>query len=318
MGGILVVGSINMDVVIRVKHHPVPGETVRGFETAYHPGGKGANQAVAASRAGSFVRVFGAVGNDSFGETLQSALLNDDIDTQFVRMIDKPSGVALITVSEDGENTIIVAGGANEQLREQDLMDADGNGLWDGIDTLLVQNEISPDVTRLAMRRAHELGIHVVFNASPVAGITVDWIKHVDTLVVNETEAQTLADQPVMTVDEAKQAISRLLHTGPKSVIVTLGAQGAVFGSWKTDDDGEIGQGIHVVSQSAFDVPVVDTTAAGDTFVGALAAVRSACSDTSKALRFAAAASGLAVTKMGAQSSIPTRRDVEMFLAERK
>lgn len=312
----LVVGSINMDIVNRVRSHPRPGETIPGLGVSYFPGGKGANQAVAAAQSGGQVRMFGAVGSDAFADSLQTNLGVNGVDTAFVQRVPGSSGLAFITVDAAGENSIIIDPGANGQLTTATLTTV-AEALFDGVDTLVVQNEIPSQVTRLAMELAHSHGVQVIFNPAPVAGVTLDWLKHVDVVVVNETEAEALTQVRFDTArtvwKAAREAAAILLAAGAGTAVITLGSRGSLCACVPDAGTG----GIQYLEQPAFKVVVVDTTAAGDTFVGALAAKLAAAeADWPGALKFASAASALAVGKPGAQASVPAESDVLAFLAE--
>ncbi|MDF2938557.1 MAG: rbsK [Paenibacillaceae bacterium] len=309
MGKIAVVGSINMDVVNRVEHHPLPGETVSGLETAYIPGGKGANQAVAAARAGAQVLMIGAVGQDPFGGPLVQALETAGVDTGGVLVKAGTSGMAFITVDNSGENNIILSSGANGKLGVADMEAGIGNaagalGDGDGLGGVLLQNEIPWETTVAAVRRAHALGATVYLNPAPARTVEDEVLALVDVLVVNETEAAAISGIQVTGSGDAGAAAEWLLGRGVGQVIVTLGAAGVVYAS----KEGEC------VSVPAFRVEAVDTTAAGDTFIGAYAAARERGSSVRDALRWASAAAALAVTRRGAQSSIPTADEVNRWL----
>lgn len=309
---IVVIGSINMDIVSRVRTHPKPGETVKGWGTAYYPGGKGANQAAAAALAGANVqvRMLGAVGEDGFGEQLLASMAGFGIDTGYTLRKQGTSGLAFITVSEAGENNIILSEGANGLLTKEDISAAISGGLLDGAAAVLLQNEIPWEAGVSAMEAAAAQGVPVYLNPAPVREVPDDVLKLVSVLIVNETEAEALtggrptasSSSPV-TVEEAERQAAALRGRGASEVIVTLGEQGAVYAGAEG-----------VFHQPAFQVQAVDTTAAGDTFIGAYAARRVLGASAREALRAAAAASALAVTKPGAQSSIPAWAEIDDFL----
>jgi ribokinase len=308
MGKIAVVGSINMDVVNRVERHPLPGETVSGLETAYIPGGKGANQAVAAARAGAQVLMIGAVGRDPFGGPLVEALGKAGVDTAGVLEKEGTSGMAFITVDAHGENNIILSSGANGKLGAEDMEAgligaAVGYGGM-GLGGVLLQNEIPWETTSAAIRRARTLGATVYLNPAPARKVEDEVLAFVDVLVVNETEATAISGMKVDSRENAEAAAQWLLGRGVREVIVTLGAAGGVYAS----KEGER------VSVPAFRVEAVDTTAAGDTFIGAYAAARERGDSVQEALRWANAAAAIAVTRPGAQSSIPSADEVDQWL----
>jgi ribokinase len=304
MRNIVVIGSINMDVVNQVKWHPLPGETIHGLGTTYSPGGKGANQAVAAARAGASVRMLGAVGSDAFGQELLDTLRGYGIDTEWVRVKQGSSGLAFITVSQTGENNIILSAGANGAITVDDIVAAET--VLEEADAVLFQNEIPWQVTSWAIKRAKALGKQVFFNPAPARAVTDNVLGSVDVLVLNETEAEVITGISVTGEGHAEAACAQLLQSGCKAVVLTLGTKGSVYMD---------GQGRRVVTP-AFRVAAVDTTAAGDTFIGALATRLHPDGDLGEALRFASAAAAIAVTRRGAQASIPERAEVEAFLAE--
>ncbi|WP_067927018.1 ribokinase [Alicyclobacillus shizuokensis] len=304
MRKLAVVGSINMDVVNRVERHPQPGETIHGLGTAYSPGGKGANQAVAAARAGAQVCMVGAVGDDAFGPELRSALQGFGVDTRWVAHKPGSSGLAFITVASSGENNIILSAGANGRLTAADV-EAAAPGLRD-VDAVLLQNEIPWSVTQSALQWAHQFGKRVFLNPAPARRVGRETLSMVDVLVLNETEAQVITGIQVDTPHRAETACQRLLGEGCQGVVLTLGSNGLVY-------QDKAGRSLRV---PAFSVEVVDTTAAGDTFIGALAAIWEADADLPRALRFASAAAALTVTRAGAQESIPERGEIESFLSQ--
>lgn len=296
-----VVGSINMDIVNRVVRHPLPGETVHGLETVYSPGGKGANQAVAASRNGADVFMVGAVGEDPFAEPLLATLESAGVDCTRVCRKNGNSGMAFITVSRSGENNIILSEGSNGRLTPSDV-EAGLSGL-DGLQGVLFQNEIPWETTVCGIQAAKRLGATVYLNPAPAREVPDEVLASVDVLIVNETEAHTITGLDVGGREEAASAAALLFARGVREVIVTLGAAGSLY----VHRDGEIQY------TEAFRVQAVDTTAAGDTFIGVYAACRANGLPNEEALRMASAASALAVTRAGAQSSIPALDEVRAF-----
>lgn len=301
MKKVVVIGSINMDVVNQVKQFPLPGETIHSEGTAYFPGGKGANQAVAAARAGAGCIMIGAVGEDAFGPELIESLENCGVDTQSVIRKTGTSGMAFIAVNDEGENHIILSAGANGQLNEGDIANAAID--WSEVYALLLQNEIKWGATLAAMKLAKEKGVRVFYNPAPAMEIPEDAFGLIDTLVVNETEAAVVTGIAVDGPEQAKEAANFAIARGTGNVIVTLGEKGSVYVS---------GNGEAIVVP-AYRVTAVDTTAAGDTFIGAFAAASAEGQAAAEALRFAAAAAALTVTKQGAQSSIAARADIDAF-----
>lgn len=303
MRKVAVIGSINMDIVNQVEEFPLPGETIHGHGTTYQPGGKGGNQAVAASLAGNGALMIGAVGDDAFGGTLTESLRSRGVDTAGVFVKAGSSGLAFITVSAAGENTIVLSAGSNGKLAPADV----AAEALEGVGIVLLQNEIPAEVNMRALRLCAELGIAVCYNPAPAAMLPDEALPLIDTLVVNETEAQIVSGLPVGGAEEAERAARALQAAGVSRVIVTLGGQGAVA----LDREGAV----HRVP--AFKVSPVDTTAAGDTFIGAFAAASAEGLAMPEALRFAAAAAAISVTRAGAQSSIPAKAEIEALLRER-
>lgn len=304
MGRIVVVGSINMDLVNRVAAFPEPGETIEGRGTAYSPGGKGANQAVAAALAGGDVAMIGAVGEDAFAEPLLNSLRERGVDVAGVVRKPGTSGLAFITVSDAGENEIILSPGGNGLLRPEDVPAA----RLAEADAVVLQNEIPWETNWHAMRACREGRAKVVYNPAPVRPLPAEAYPLIDLLVVNETEAEGLTGITVASREEAERAARELVRRGAGSALVTLGARGSLF----ADAEGRC------LFTPSFAVRAVDTTAAGDTFVGAFAAAGARGKTAADALRFAAAAAAIAVTREGAQASIPNREETERFLAERE
>lgn len=299
---ILVVGSINMDVVNHVDKQPLPGETIKSFMTDYNPGGKGANQAVAASLSGGTVRMAGAVGRDAFSSLLRENLDSKNVNTQYILDKDGSSGMAFITVDKFGENSIIISEGANGKFSKEDITNMPT--LFTNQDVVLLQNEIGFETNLYVLEEAYRRGIKVFFNPAPAVAIPQRYYPMIDTFIINETEANEIFGVQIENIPQAIRAAEKIVSLGTKHAIITLGAKGSVSVSHTGD----------VVETPAFHVEVVDTTAAGDTFIGALAAVMKERSPAD-ALRFASAASALTVTHQGAQISIPARDDICKFLA---
>lgn len=296
-GHIVVVGSINMDLVVRAPHLPQPGETIIGSDFRTFPGGKGANQAVAAARLGGHVKMIGRVGSDAFGEQLLQTLRADRIDTTFVqRDTAAPSGVALITVEEAGQNTIVVASGANARVTPDDVGAA--STAFAGASVLLLQLECPLQTVRSAIEAAKRQQVRVILNPAPSQPLDASLLSQVDYLVPNQIELALLTQSGSL-----EEGVKRLKARGVKQVVVTLGGDGvAVF-----DDDGVYQLPPHRVS-------VVDTTAAGDAFVGGFAVALVEGKSTRAAAEWGNAAGALAVTRAGAQPSLPARAELEQFL----
>jgi len=303
MPHIVVVGSLNMDLVVRVPRMPQPGETILGSDFQTIPGGKGANQAVAAARMGASVTMIGCVGDDSFGKTLVSNLEHEGIDTSHVKVNQQASsGIAMITLDEGGQNSIVVASGANMLLTPADIRAA-----WaslNNVDVVVMPLEVPLACIFEATQLAKENGVQVVLNPAPAQPLPVELLRQVDVLVPNETETGLLSGMEVGTQEQAERAAQRLLKEGVGAVVLTLGSRGALL----------VEEGAQAKVFEAHPVNVVDTTAAGDAFVAALAVGISEGAGLERATMMANAAGALAVTKMGAQPSMPVREEVFALL----
>ena len=283
---ILVAGSANLDFVVLVHHVPAPGETVLGRSLQTYPGGKGANQAIACARAGGAdTRMLLALGSDAYALPVEASLREAGVALHVLRSADQPTGTAFIGLADDAENAIIVAPGANAALRAEDLPSLE-----------------TPLATVAAFaRQARAAGVRVVLNAAPAQSLPADLLANIDLLIVNEAELGVVAGDPGADGDDDLTA--RLARVGVPTVIVTLGALGCVARTGAT-----------MLHQPGFAVEPLDTTAAGDTFCGALVAAISQGDALAQALRRACAAAALACTRMGAQPSIPLRAEVDAFL----
>ncbi len=296
---ICVVGSINYDLVAKGIRIPRPGETLIGSEFITAPGGKGANQAVAASRLSGHVSMVGRVGEDAFGSQLIDNMKHNQVDTSLVwRTAGTASGVALIMVDQTGQNSILVAPGANMSLTLADIVSA--RDVITSVDVLLLQFEIPVEVDIEAARLAHLSGVKVILNPAPARSLPVELAQWVDFLIPNEYEAQIIGGAyPPLT----KSNVVKLMDTGIENIIVTLG-----------------GEGVELINVSgikrfpAFKVIPLDTTAAGDAFVGSFAVALAEGQPLDEAIRWGIAAGGLATTRMGAQPSLPNREEVEQLL----
>ena len=297
---IVVVGSLNMDFVVRVDALPERGQTVSGRGFTMLPGGKGANQACAVGRLGGRCRMVGRVGHDLFGERLKASLADAGVDTTNVLATEgEATGVALIPVEAGGQNLIVVAGGANLLLRPGDVEVALG-AVEDGL--LLVQLESPADTVEAALACARRRGMTTVLDPAPARPLPPALLRAVDILTPNETEALLLLGQrgSDVSVEEAAALGRRLRELGSRTVILKLGAKGAYVA------DAEGGRHFPVRAVAA-----VDATAAGDTFNGALAVALAEHGDTAEAIAFANVAASISVTRLGAQASIPTRDEVD-------
>jgi ribokinase len=283
---IVVFGSLNMDLMVRVARAPRGGETLQGRSFFTNPGGKGANQAVACARQGARVAMVGCVGEDDFGKTLRNALAQDGIDVDNVRTVEGSTGVAVVMVDDEGENRITIVPGANDKVK------ADAASLAGKY--LLLQCEVPmPEVVQAA-RIMRGQGATVVMNPAPVCQLPEELWSLVDILVLNEIEAAELSGLGVSDPASAAAAATSLRRRGPSTAIVTLGARGVLV----ADEAGCR----HFPAQA---VQVVDTTAAGDTFIGAMCAARVAGQSMDDAVQRGIQAATICVTRAGAQASIP-------------
>jgi len=303
---IVVVGSLNMDLVVKTERMPRPGETVRGEGFKTIPGGKGANQAAAAARLGGQVEMVGRVGADAFGPVLLDNLRSQGVGAAHVTPAPvAASGTAMIIVDAHGENSIVVAAGANGQVSMADLQAA--RGLLAQARYLLMQLEIPLPVVRAAIDLARELGLKVILNAAPALKVPAHFLQGVYCLVVNESETQAITDIAVTDLAAAREAGRMMLGFGIPVVIITLGAQGALL----TMRGPEGAPSAHHVP--ARPVKVVDTTAAGDAFIGGLTVALLKDFPLVEAVRYATCAGTLATTVLGAQTSLPSAAQVQAF-----
>jgi ribokinase len=294
---VIVLGSLNMDISVTVPRLPGPGATVLGSAAQFTPGGKGANQAVAAARLGADVRMVGCVGDDDFGRQLLAALRAEGIDADAVRAVPSaPSGLAMIAVDEAGENLIVVAPGANHQVGPADVAKA---ATSDG-GILVLSAEIPAPAIAQALAQADG---RKILNLAPAPDNAAELVaaagEHLDWLVVNESEAAAVLGHPVSGLADARKAATELTAKGPRHAVVTAGAHGAALAA---------PDGAHTID--GFPVHPVDTVGDGDTFVGALAVALAAGVPPPEAIRAAAAAGATAVTRPGAQTGMPRPADI--------
>ncbi|MCX9154197.1 ribokinase [Pseudomonas asgharzadehiana] len=299
---VVVVGSLNMDLVTRASRLPRAGETLIGRTFSTVSGGKGANQAVASARLGAEVAMIGCVGTDAYGAELRGALLVEGIDCQAVSTVNGSSGVALIVVDDSSQNAIVIVAGSNGELTPASLQAADA--VLQAGDVIICQLEVPMATVGYALRRGRELNKVVILNPAPASGpLPAEWYASVDYLIPNESEASALSGVTVDSIDSAKLAATKLIEAGAGKVIITLGGEGALFAD---------GNGFEHLA--APKVKAVDTTAAGDTFVGGFAAALADGKSEAEAIRFGQVAAALSVTRAGAQPSIPTLHDVQGFV----
>ena len=299
---LLVLGSVNMDIVTTTSRFPGPGETIRsdGFFTA--PGGKGANQAVAAARLDVGTRMIGRVGGDSFGHELLESLSGYGVDVSLVlRDVGHTSGLAIINVDASGQNRIVVVPGANGACGQREI-EAVESALGGAL-ALLLQFEIPTEVSLEAARRARARGVMVVLDPAPARPIPAEFYECIDYLTPNETEAAAIVGFPVDDAVSAERAARELLERGAGCAVIKMGAQGALYATEGASE-----------SLPAFPVDVVDTVAAGDAFNAALAVALAEGKALRDAVLWGMAAGAVAVTRPGAQQAMPTRREVEALL----
>jgi len=298
MGRIIVIGSSNTDMVIKSKKLPSPGETIIGGTFLMNPGGKGANQAVAAARLQGKVTFVAKTGNDIFGSESEQLFDNEHIDTRFlIRDDNNPSGVALINVDENGENSIVVASGSNGTLAAHDIHEEVFNTEPD--DIFLMQLEIPAGTVEFVARKAATDGNRVILNPAPAMQLSNDLLSCLYMIIPNETEAEILTGIKVTDAETAEKAARKLFIKGVKNVVITMGGTGAFLFT----------PGISKMI-SVIPVKAVDTTAAGDVFCGALTVALSEGKTTEEAVVFANKAAGISVTRMGAQASAPYRSEI--------
>jgi ribokinase len=301
---IVVVGSCNTDMVIKADRLPVPGETILGGTFFMNPGGKGANQAVAAARMGGNVTLISKTGNDVFGKQSVMLYTAENIKTDYIYSDPKhPSGVALITVDSQGENCIVVASGANAYLTPSDMDKASAE--IESSDLVLMQLEIPIDTVEYVAEMASKKGIKVILNPAPARALSDNLLKHLYIIIPNKSEAEILSGIKVSDIESAKLAADIISAKGVDILVITLGSQGALIK--------EYGKYLFV---EAFKVDALDTTAAGDTCCGAFCVGLSEGRTIPDAVKLAARAAAITVTRMGAQASIPYRSELSSLDVE--
>jgi ribokinase len=301
---ILVLGSSNVDLILRVPRFPRPGETLIGQNLVTAYGGKGANQAIAARRLGGEVTFITKLGRDPFGQSYRKYLVQNGLDRKgLLQCSNLPTGVALIELTPRGENSIIVSPGANAALSAKDLKNF--SRVWKDVRVLLTQLEIPPATVRTALMTARRRGVLTLLNPSPVTPLASEFLSWLDFLVLNAGEAEYLAGIKMGKREDLSRIAGRFLGKGVRNVVVTLGPRGLFY----KNRDLELRMG-------AFPVKATDTTGAGDTFTGALACGIAEEKPIREALRCANAAGALAATRLGAQPSIPGKRALDKFLRE--
>jgi ribokinase len=303
---VVVVGAMNVDLVARAARFPRPGETIFGESFYRGFGGKGANQAVTAARMGVPVSLVGRVGDDAFGSEMIVHLQEQGVNTAHMKAVDDcPSGIAMIFVDAQAQNEIVVIQGANDRLTATDVAEAEQTIASAGL--VVVVLDLQLETIREAIRLAAKHGVPTIVNPAPALpeGTDVSFLEGVDVLVPNETEAEALTGVSCEAPDFAERASENLHAIGAKTSLLTLGENGSMLASANE---------MHHIP--AFEVTPEDTTAAGDAFIGGLAAGYQFFSDTRALVRFASAVAALAVTKKGAMASLPSRQEVDKFLAQ--
>lgn len=299
MKKIVVVGSINMDLVTICNRVPEGGETLFGEEFFQVPGGKGANQAVAIGKLGTDVTMLGKVGKDSFGKDLIEAMKKSGVKTEHIKEGEKATGIAKIIVEKNGQNRILVVAGANSEI-DREYIDEHLDVIRD-CDVLVAQLEIPIETVAYALEKAKEFGKMTILNPAPARELSEDIIRNSDLIIPNESELALMTGMKTDTHEEIKEAGEKLLNLGVKDLIVTLGSKGSLHLNREVCE-----------FHSAYKVKAVDTTAAGDSFIGGLVRELKG-NNLSEAIEFATKVSAIAVTKKGAQTSIPTIEEVENF-----
>ena len=300
MKNICVIGSLNMDLVVNVDTMPKPGQTIIGSNFKEVPGGKGANQAVAMARLNGNVSMIGKVGEDGFGQTLINSLKNDKVDTTYIQTAKGATGVALITVDKNAQNSIVVSPGANFEVKEDDIdnnIEAIKNS-----DIVVLQLETPLNTIKYALNKAKELNKYTILNPAPAVKLDDEIIKNVDLLTPNETELEIISGVSIETEEDIQKAAQIMIEKGVKELIVTLGSKGSLYINKEKG-----------MFKKAYKVEAVDTTAAGDSYTGALAVALSQDKNIEDAMDFASKVGALSVLKEGAQSSLPTLEDVKNF-----
>lgn len=300
MKNICVIGSLNMDLVVNVDTMPKPGQTIIGSNFKEVPGGKGANQAVAMARLNGNVSMIGKVGEDGFGQTLINSLKNDKVDTTYIQTAKGATGVALITVDKNAQNSIVVSPGANFEVKEDDIdnnIEAIKNS-----DIVVLQLETPLNTIKYALNKAKELNKYTILNPAPAVKLDDEIIKNVDLLTPNETELEIISGVSIETEEDIQKAAQIMIEKGVKELMVTLGSKGSLYINKEKS-----------MFKKAYKVEAVDTTAAGDSYTGALAVALSQDKNIEDAMDFASKVGALSVLKEGAQSSLPTLEDVKNF-----
>jgi len=303
---VVVVGSLSQDIVVSTPRLPVKGETIRGSDFGMFAGGKGNNQAMAAGRAGAKVTMIGRVGADAFGEMLIDTLKKNNVDaSHMVQDKEAGTGIAMITVDADGDNSIIIAQRANLNLCDKDIEKADD--VFSASKILLMQLEVPNEADAFAAKLARKHGTFVALNPAPApvdGKLPKELLENVDAIIPNQTEAELMTGVKVTDEKSAVAAAQELKKLGPKNIIITLGELGALL----------VEDGKEPAMIASYKVKAIDTTAAGDAFCGAMAAAYAAGETLANAVKFGCAAGALATTKMGAEPSLPNKEEIEKLV----
>lgn len=300
---ITVLGSLNMDLVANVRVMPRIGETLIGNAYKQVPGGKGANQADAIAKLGGKVQIIGMVGDDSFGRDLKESLNRDGVDVRYIKTDrNTPTGIAMIMVNDEGDNSIVVVPGANFKLTPKDIDDS-LKAIEEG-EIVVAQLETPIDTVRYTLKKAKELGKYTILNPAPAARLDDELIGYIDLLIPNETELEVLSGKAIESELDIISAAKVLIDKGVNELIVTIGDKGSLY---INGNESRI--------YPAYRVKPVDTTAAGDSFIGGIAVALWQGKTMEEAIQFATKVGALTVTKEGAQSSLPTLKEVEDFKA---
>jgi ribokinase len=302
---VTVVGSANMDLIVKSSRIPAVGETILGTDFFMLPGGKGANQAVAAAKVGATVHFVAKLGEDVYGNESLNNFKSVGIDTKYItRTKDAPSGVALINIDDKGQNQIVVVPGANGKLSPSDVQSS--SSAIEQSAVVVAQLEIQLETVQKAAELAKKYNAQFILNPAPAQALPAKLLAAVDILTPNETEASLLTGIDVTDLDSARKASAKLLECGVKAVIITMGAQGFLLTTSQQN-----------TFVKAVKVTPVDSTAAGDAFTGSLAAALAWGKSLEEASEFANFVAALSVTKVGAQASMPTMKEVETFMAQK-
>ncbi|WXR61065.1 ribokinase [Peptostreptococcaceae bacterium AGR-M142] len=300
MKKILVLGSLNMDLVTNVEKTPKVGETILGNGFSEIPGGKGANQAVAIGKLNGDVCMLGRIGNDDFGKNLIKNLKKNNVNTDLIKVVECcETGIALIMVNSNGDNSIVVIPGANFEFKENELKE----DIFNGFDYLLAQLETPIKTIEKAFILAKEKNIYTILNPAPARELSDELIRHTDLLIPNETEFESLSGYDTSTEENIIKGSNILFKKGIKAILITLGKKGSFYIDSKNFS----------LKQEAYIVDAVDTTAAGDSFIGGFLTSISKGEDIKTSMEFATKVSALTVTKHGAQSSLPSILEVDSF-----